>query len=433
MSTYASSPETFDALLNLVARNVTREVFVSLLLPLKLCDEKGNLIETFHCAMAYIKRNSPVLLADLVLYDVCPKDCVLFRGDLATEDQCPLCGADRYDGEGNAVRIFPYVPLIPRIRRFFASENWSRIFEASYQQSRRQPDGFFEDVFDGSVFRRISAEVGHSKYKIPFFFGVDGITMDGCKRNLSVEPIALVNCWVPRHDRTKSEYVLLGGLVPPNSKNVRIFLEPLLEEATFEFSVFDALTREFHDCQVILIFGVFDYMALGKFTCGNFKPSYLACHECHFRGRCNAHPCTASYMGHFVYLAQEEKELRERSVEVLLPPDKLGSSSSSTDGPPRKRSKRFTMAAGKMAEDFPGNVHNPRHPRRLNYQKSIPFINLYLPYWHPRDCLGYCGLHAWLNKVLFYFLSLSLSLSMHVHLLIADVHMLDTLVSQLAS
>ena len=396
-----ASPETFDALLHLVARNVTREVFVSLLLPLKLDDEDGKLIDTHHCAMAYIKRNSPVLLADLVLYDVCPGDCVLFRGVLATEKQCPRCGADRYDGRGNAVRIFPYIPLIPRIRRFYASENWSRMFEASYQQSRRQHDGFFEDVFDGSVFRRISDEVGHSKYKIPFFFGVDGITMDGSKRNLSVEPIALVNCWVPRHDRTKSEYVLLGGLVPPTSKNSRVFLEPLLEEVNSEFSVLDALTQKFHDCQVILIFGVFDFMALGKYTCGNFKPSYLACHECHFRGRPNKHPKTATYMGHFVYLAQEEKDLRERSVEALLPPDKLGSSSTSTDGPPRKRSKRFTMAAGKMAEEFPGTHENARHPRLLNYQKSIPFINLYLPYWHPRDCLGYCGLHAWLNKVLF--------------------------------
>ena len=410
---------TFDELLHLVARNMTRSVFESLLKPKHLHDESGKLINSFHCALAYIKRNTPVVLVGMVIYEVCPNDCVLFTKDYSALKQCPHCGADRFDGNGDPFRLYPYVPIIPRIRRMYASEAWSRMFAGSYEQSRSQnPDGFIEDIFDGSVYKRISEEVGHSKYHIPFFFGCDGITMDAAKKNLSVEPIALVNCWVPQHNRTKSEYCLLGGLIPPGNSNVQVFLEPLLEELTTEFRVYDALTSQWHDCTPLLIFGCFDYQALSKFTCGNSKPSKFACHECHFRGVSCKHSRTTVYMGHFVFLPQEEKELREKCAAVMLPPDDpLLPAVKSTDGPPRKRSKKFTLAAGKMADEFPYDKENGRHPRRLNYQQSTPFINLSLSYWHPRNCIGYCGLHAWLNKVLLtlnlgYSLSLSLSLSL---------------------
>ncbi len=50
------------------------------------------------------------------------------------------------------------------------------------------------------------------------------------KQKLSVTPIALVNLFLPPEIRTKSEYTLLAGLIPPNPNNVKIFMQPLLDE-----------------------------------------------------------------------------------------------------------------------------------------------------------------------------------------------------------
>jgi hypothetical protein len=90
--------------------------------------------------------------------------------------------------------------------------------------------------------------------------------MDLSKRKLSVEPLALVNCYIPSHLRTKSSYTILAGLVPPNSQNLAIFMQPLLEELSVEFSVFDVLTGDVHNARAIMLFGCFDYAAIPNVT-----------------------------------------------------------------------------------------------------------------------------------------------------------------------
>ena len=124
------------------------------------------------------------------------------------------------------------------IRRMYASPTWSKIIEEQF--SRTTEDNCFTDVADGDLFKDLVDKVDVSKYSIPFYFGVDGITLDAQKR-LSVDPVALVNLYLPPEMRTKSVHTLCCGITPPNSKNIKIFMQVLLEELTQEFNGFDAL------------------------------------------------------------------------------------------------------------------------------------------------------------------------------------------------
>ena len=79
-------------------------------------------------------------------------------------------------------------------------------------------------------------------------------------------------------------------MIPPNSKNIEIFLEPLLEEFTTPFDVVDAVDGLTHPCFPVLLFGVFDLKALPKATCGQPAPAKYACHECDFKSEVSCGP-----------------------------------------------------------------------------------------------------------------------------------------------
>ncbi|WVZ83937.1 hypothetical protein U9M48_031031, partial [Paspalum notatum var. saurae] len=60
-----------------------------------------------------------------VLIHVCPNNCVLFRKKYEKHDQCLVCGASRWKDTNGSKRIpekvLRHFPLIPRLKRFFAS------------------------------------------------------------------------------------------------------------------------------------------------------------------------------------------------------------------------------------------------------------------------------------------------------------------------
>lgn len=55
-------------------------------------------------------------------YDIihaCPKGCVLFRGDLENEENCPECGSSRFRRSGHSIvpaLVLRHFPLIPRLQ-----------------------------------------------------------------------------------------------------------------------------------------------------------------------------------------------------------------------------------------------------------------------------------------------------------------------------
>ena len=66
-----------------------------------------------------------------MVYDVCPNDCVIFRGLYEDMSECPKCGSGRYIGSSKiACRIFTYLPLKPRLARLFNTSNMAQVLQS---------------------------------------------------------------------------------------------------------------------------------------------------------------------------------------------------------------------------------------------------------------------------------------------------------------
>jgi hypothetical protein len=85
-------------------------------------------------------------------------------------------------------------------------------------------------------------------------------------------------------------HTFLCGIIPgPTSKNIEVFLGPLLEELmeAYEegFDVYDALLKEAHVAHVVLLCAVFDLRGITKFTSSSQHPSVRSCHACNSQGQ----------------------------------------------------------------------------------------------------------------------------------------------------
>ena len=91
-------------------------------------------------AMSIIK---PYLVTPVV-YDVCPKDCIIFRGKYADLSECPTCKKSRYiPGTSVSVRTFTYLPVGPRLVRLFGTSNTAHLM-----QSHHAIDNTLFDIHD---------------------------------------------------------------------------------------------------------------------------------------------------------------------------------------------------------------------------------------------------------------------------------------------
>ena len=58
------------------------------------------------------------MLVPVEEYHCCVNDCVVFRGVLKNETQCPLCGEARFTSGHIPRKRFKYIPLGPRIKQY---------------------------------------------------------------------------------------------------------------------------------------------------------------------------------------------------------------------------------------------------------------------------------------------------------------------------
>lgn len=89
----------------------------------------GNkLPSTYDAALCAIE---PYLVQPIV-YDVCKNDCIVFRKEHMHLTECPKCDSPRYISQQSQipVRRFTYLPLKPRLTRFFGTANLAGVLQA---------------------------------------------------------------------------------------------------------------------------------------------------------------------------------------------------------------------------------------------------------------------------------------------------------------
>ena len=114
------------------------------------CHIKVSVTEDFHCDKLYklpkpnnacgsyeeAKNIIKEFLIPLQRYDVCPKDCIIFKGELKEDQQCPNCSSFRFTN-GKPKKTLKYFPIGPRIGRLYQDENLIKILHAH----RSRPEG----------------------------------------------------------------------------------------------------------------------------------------------------------------------------------------------------------------------------------------------------------------------------------------------------
>ena len=130
----------------------------------KICPDTWWKVEQF------IIKHSPFPIVEVRKYDVCINDCCLFHLDLEHSVTCPHCGESRYVNPRapvslrKPVRTFNYMPLIPRIRRWFSCPKMSKLLE--YGTTRVTHPDVISDIHDGEAFQRLFGE-GDGKIPVP--------------------------------------------------------------------------------------------------------------------------------------------------------------------------------------------------------------------------------------------------------------------------
>jgi hypothetical protein len=73
-----------------------------------------------------------------VRYHACINDCIIYRGEDAERNTCPMCGASRYkSGKKASRKVVWYFPITPRLQRYFADPKEAKLMH--WHAERKKP------------------------------------------------------------------------------------------------------------------------------------------------------------------------------------------------------------------------------------------------------------------------------------------------------
>jgi hypothetical protein len=260
-----------------------------------------------HLSSPYVMKRKLQTFSNLVeeRYDCCIDSCMAFTGPYKDLDKCKICDEPRYDNRGKARNIFRYLPLIPRLQVFFASDRIMDMLQ--YRQELGPYEGTMRDVFDSEHFRELldttvkvdgveyPHKIGDSEWDIFVGFTFDGVSL---WRGLgSVKARASTTCWPSAVIiysfnpilRTRLEHVFSLGVIPgPHSpKHVNSFLFPFYAEArlgSIGIPTFNRRIDRMFELHWYVVFNTLDMPALAKVDGGKGAGAIVPCQKCPIEG-----------------------------------------------------------------------------------------------------------------------------------------------------
>jgi len=115
----------------------------------------------------------------------CPNDCIFYIKEFEGLHKCPKCGVSRYkvkddDGDeddmkkGPPAKVLWYLPIIPRLRRFFANVNDAK--NLTWHANGRKCDGLLRHAADSPQWKKIDSlypEFGSDPRNLRLGFATD--------------------------------------------------------------------------------------------------------------------------------------------------------------------------------------------------------------------------------------------------------------------
>lgn len=206
----------------------------------------------------------------------CPNNCILYRNEHESLNNCPICNASRYKKrEGVPAKVLWYFPIIPRFRRFFSNSGDAKYL--TWHEDGRKKDGKLRHPADSEQWRFIDSEFsdfGKEKRNLRLALSTDGMNPYGSLSSIhSTWPVILVTYNLPPSLCMKRRYMMLSLLIsgPKQPGNdIDVYLAPLIEDLKILWEqgveVFDAHQNAFFTLRAMLFCTISDFPAYGNLS-----------------------------------------------------------------------------------------------------------------------------------------------------------------------
>ncbi|XP_057718959.1 uncharacterized protein LOC130933375 isoform X2 [Arachis stenosperma] len=228
--------------------------------------------------------------------DCCSNNCMLYRKDDAVLTSCKFCEAPRFkpisDGGCKSKRVpvrrMHYLPLIPRLRRLYAS--MSSAPHMTWHIKNQRDDGVMTHPSHGEAwksFDRIHSDFALEPRNIRLGLCSDGFTPNiQFSKPYSCWPVIVIPYNLPPGMCMKDPYLFLTCLIPgPNNPkaNIDVFLGPLIDELNELWNpgvlTYDIVEKKNFVLKAALMWTINDFPAYGMLS-GWMTQGRLSCLIC---------------------------------------------------------------------------------------------------------------------------------------------------------
>ena len=170
----------------------------------------------------------------------CPNGCILYKEEHADLSTCPECSKRRWleGSDSMPTRVVRHFPLIPRLRRMFRSPEIAKMLTGWTQHVSE--DGVMRSVVDSPTWKHVDADAVFDNFSadtrnLRLALALDGVNpFKLSNTSWSTWPVVILiynlEPWFVTKKFFISLCILISGKHSPTSKNIDVFLRPLLRE-----------------------------------------------------------------------------------------------------------------------------------------------------------------------------------------------------------
>ncbi|XP_070012997.1 uncharacterized protein [Nicotiana sylvestris] len=254
----------------------------------ELVDPDFNIPEDFYKAKRLVSK----LGLSSMRIDCCEDGCMLYYKGDADLESCKFCEKPRFkrlsSGKNAAVKSMHYLPLIPRLKRLYASMSSAPHMRWHYEN--RRPPGVMCHPSDGEAwkhFDRTYPDYASEPRNVRLGLCVDGFTPFSVSATpYSCWPVFITPYNLPPEMCMTSPYIFLNCVIPGprNPKGlIDVYLQPLIDELKQLWydgvETYDISTKQNFNLRANLMWTINDFPAYGMLS-GWMTAGKLACPYC---------------------------------------------------------------------------------------------------------------------------------------------------------
>lgn len=365
--------------------------------------EKSSLPQPNHLPSSYKEARTLIapLLMPLQKYDVCINDCVIFRDsgeyEYANLNECPQCLEPRKEN-GKSRKMFTYMPIGPRLSRWFGTENLCKlIYEKTLTVSRSENNEVIRDFTDSEQFQswfkagQVFENLGENSC-VPLSLFTDGVNPNrnssACQK--SMWPIILTWITLPPSVRRLLGPMMLMGIIPSGKngsepKSLEPYLSVVVDEllSLTEFTVLNSYTSAPMTVKVALLQYLCDIPGYSKLLHLSGHGGLRSCPYCQEHGHYCKHLRKTIHISSRTFLPSNHP-LRKSEGFGFQGPDR------------RSRPKTYSLHEETALRDI--YQQKPNKTQKLKHQKKTGLKGNYilqkLPYHNRLEQMSPDGMHT---------------------------------------